>query len=175
MLASPRASATLVLVLGLAACLAGCGRAAPDRAAEVAATAEAPPAAVPQRANATTDKALDQKKFGGAITEKTNTSLDALVREPERFASKTVRTEGKVSAVCEHKGCWMEIADDAGKAHIKMAGHAFTVPRNVTGHHAVIQGKVVAQDKDHCTEEAAEQTGSVAKVEIEASGVEFVD
>ncbi len=134
-----------------------------------------PPSAAPQRATATQDKPLDKKKFGGAITEQSSTSLDALVREPQRFASKTVRTEGKVSAVCQHMGCWMEIADDAGKAHIKMAGHAFTVPKDAAGHHAVIQGKVIAPDKDHCTEEAAEQTGSVAKVEIEASGVEFVD
>ncbi len=167
MLASPRTAASFVLALALAAC----SRAAPTEHA----SEEPAPSAAPQRANATQDKPLDKKKFGGAITETTNTSLDALVREPERFATKTVRTEGKVSAVCQHQGCWMEIADDAGKAHIKMAGHAFTVPRDVAGHHAVIQGKVIAPDKDHCTEEAAEQTGSVAKVEIEASGVEFVD
>ena len=97
------------------------------------------------------------------------------MKTPEKFATKTVRTEGKVSAVCQHMGCWMEIADASGKAHIKMAGHSFFVPKDAAGHHAVVQGTVLASDKDHCTEEAAEQTGSVAKVEIEANAIELVD
>src|SRR5262249_38668051 len=106
---------------------------------------------------------------------KTSTPLDTLVREPTRFATKTVRTEGKVSAVCEHAGCWMEIQDESGKAHIKMAGHSFVIPREASGHRAVVQGKVLGGDKDHCTEQAEAQTGAVAKVQIEATGVEFVD
>jgi hypothetical protein len=170
MLASPRALASLALALVLGAA-AGCNRGAP---AERASRADAP-AAVPEHAADAPEKAPEKKKFGSAITETSSTALDALVREPERFAAKTVRTEGKVSAVCQHAGCWMEISDASGKAHVKMAGHAFTVPRDSAGHHAVIQGKVIAPDKDHCTEEAAEQTGSVAKIEIEASGVELVD
>jgi hypothetical protein len=170
MLASTRPAFAALLLFGLAAC----SKSAPAERVQAEPAPNAAPSA-PQRAEATTNKPLDKKKFGGAITEKTSTSLDALVKEPEKFAAKTVRTEGKVSAVCEHAGCWMEIADASGKAHIKMAGHAFTVPRDSAGHHAIIQGKVIAPDKDHCTEEAAEQTGSVAKVEIEANAVEFLD
>ena len=170
MLASHRAAISPALVVVLAA-LAGCNGSTPSERANQSDA----PAAVPERAADAEIKVPEKKKFGGAITETNSTSLDALVREPERFASKTIRTEGKVSAVCQHQGCWMEIADSSGKAHIKMAGHAFTLPRDSTGHHAVIQGKVIAPDKDHCTEEAAEQTGSVAKVEIEANGVELLD
>ena len=131
-----------------------------------------------QRASATPIKPLAQKKFGADITEKTSTPLDALLHKPGQFAQKTVRTEGVVSAVCKSMGCWMEIADDSGHAHIKMAGHSFFVPKDSTGHHAVIQGKVlapVAEAKDDCTQEAEQAMGSVAKVEIEATGVEFVD
>ena len=88
---------------------------------------------------------------------------------------KTVRTEGVVSAVCKSMGCWMEIADPAGQAHIKMAGHSFFVPRDASGHRAVVQGTVLRPSHDECSEEAKQQTGAVAKIEIEATGVEFLD
>jgi hypothetical protein len=69
----------------------------------------------------------------------------------------------------------MEIADPAGQAHIKMAGHRFFVPKDASGHRAVVQGTVLRPDDDECSAEAKQQTGAVAKVEIEATGVEFVD
>jgi Domain of unknown function (DUF4920) len=120
---------------------------------------------------------LAHRRFGAEITEKTSTGIDALVREPARYTSQTVRTEGVVSAVCQSMGCWMEIRDDAGQAHIKMAGHSFFVPKDASGHRAVVQGTVlsVTAPKDECAAEAEKQTGAVAKVEIVATGVEFVD
>jgi Domain of unknown function (DUF4920) len=128
-----------------------------------------------QHATATTRTALTQKKFGAAITEQTSTALDALLREPVKYQTKTVRTEGVVSAVCKSMGCWMEIAEPSGQAHIKMAGHGFFVPRDASGHRAVVQGTVLRPSNDECSEEAKQQTGAVAKIEIEATGVEFVD
>jgi hypothetical protein len=88
-----------------------------------------------------------------------------------------VRTEGVVSAVCQSMGCWMEIRDEAGQAHIKMAGHSFFVPKDASGHRAVVQGTVlsITTPKDECASEAEKQTGAVAKVEIVATGVEFVN
>jgi hypothetical protein len=148
--------------LGVSACAQ-----APEPSPAPANAAEAP-AAVAR-------KPLAQKKFGGQITEKTSTALDALLREPSRYQAKTVRTEGVVSAVCKAMGCWMEIADANGQAHIKMAGHSFFVPKDASGHRAVVQGTVIKASNDECSEEAKAQTGAVAKIEIEATGVEFLD
>jgi len=168
----------LALVAAIAVSAAACGRPSEQAAPEpMAAAAPSPKPTGVQRASSTPLKPLAQKKFGSEITEKSTTPLDQIVRAPGKFAARTVRTEGVVSAVCKSMGCWMELADDAGLAHVKMAGHAFFVPRDSTGHRAVIQGKIVraTPDGDDCTEEAKQQTGQVAKVEIEATGVEFVD
>jgi hypothetical protein len=161
-----------VLVLSVAAC----GRAPEADESPAPSVAAAPDKATPQKADGTTLKPLAKKKFGGEITEKSSVTLTDIVRHPQQFSAKTVRTEGLVSAVCKNKGCWMELADSAGFAHVKMAGHSFFVPRDSAGHRAIIQGKVITMPADdHCSEEAREQTGQVAKVEIEATGVEFVD
>lgn len=153
------------LLLAAAVPLAACAQ-APEQH-------ESPPVPVPSSAG----RSLAQKRFGAEITEKTSTGIDALVREPAKYTSQTVRTEGVVSAVCQSMGCWMEIRDDAGQAHIKMAGHSFFVPKDASGHRAVVQGTVlsVTTPKDECATEAEKQTGAVAKVEIVATGVEFVD
>jgi hypothetical protein len=167
-----RSSPLPCLLLAASLPLTACGKAAdPDQA-----TAP-PPAATAgvQAAGATQLTPLSQKKFGAAITEHASTGIDAILREPAKYTSKTVRTEGVVSAVCQSMGCWMEIRDEAGQAHIKMAGHSFFVPKNASGHRAVVQGTVVDVQKDECTEEAEKQTGKVAKVEIVATGVEFVN
>lgn len=159
----------VVFSLVAIAALAGCAE--PKHEQEPA----APPAAPVKQASATTLTPLEAKKFGEPITEKAETALNDVIKAPGRFAQKTIRTQGVVSAVCQAKGCWMELQDESGIAHIRMAGHAFGVPRNASGHRAVVQAKVIANEKDHCTEEAEEQTGKQATIQLEATGVEFID
>jgi hypothetical protein len=163
---------TSIAFIAILVGVVGCGRAAPEPQAMAT---PAPEKASVDRATAATVKPLAQKKFGAAITEKSSTALDDLLKEPARFQSKVVRTEGVVSAVCKSMGCWMEIAEPSGQAHIKMAGHAFFVPKDASGHRAVVQGTLLRPSDDECSEEAKAQTGAVAKIEIEATGVEFLD
>jgi hypothetical protein len=124
---------------------------------------------------------LSQKTFGASITEKTSTPLTSLVEQPTKYADKTVRTEGVVTAVCKSMGCWMEIGDDTGQVHVNMAGHSFFVPKTASGHRAIVQGKLLAPDQDMacsdgCREhDHAGEPGQLAKVSFEATGVEFVD
>ena len=119
-------------------------------------------------------------KLGSAITETTVTPLSQIVAEPARFVDKVVRTEGLVTGVCQAKGCWMEIGDEAGTAHVKFAGYAFFVPRSASGKRAVVQGKLVptadsCASKDGCREAGEKASGQVAKVDLEATGVELLD
>ncbi len=167
-----RTTIALFLALVSAAALTACSKApaSTDISGEKAQTGV-------QQASVNTLRPLSTKKFGGEITEKDSTPLPTLMQEPGKFSAKTVRTEGTVSAVCQEMGCWMEIKDASGQAHIKMAGHSFFIPKEASGHRAVVQGKVlnIEANKGHCEAEAEAQTGQVAKVEIEATGVQFLD
>ena len=92
------------------------------------------------------------------------------------YKGKAFATTGVVTAVCQEMGCWMEIADDTGHAHIRMHGHSFFVPKTASGHHARVQATLVPtkESESDCTEEAAKQMGHpVAKVELDATGVEL--
>jgi hypothetical protein len=173
-------------VPALAFALSGCD--APAVAADL--KAETPPSAqstaqqpalAPQPAPGSTEAtvSLADQKFGAPITLTEDTQLANIAASPSEFAGKTVRTTGVVKAVCKKAGCWMEIGDDASRAHIKMANHAFVVPRRADGHTAIVEGTVKAGapqnecgSKDSC---GGEDNGAVAKVEIVATGVQFVD
>lgn len=179
---------SFLVLLGLVGCGSKAEPPAETAAPAVPAVPAAPPSdaerAAPMQATASPITPLQKKQFGAPITETATTALPALLKEPGKYDGKIVRTEGVVSAVCKSMGCWMEIADESGSAHIKMAGHSFFVPRNASGHRAVVQGKVITEPaeggamcgaKDNCRAEAEKQTGRVAKLEIEATGVEFLD
>lgn len=150
--------AVLALTLVLAACSTE-PVATPEPAAPKAAAPSAPPS----------------DAYGDPLSPAAErVVLAELVKTPARWADKTVHVEGKVTAVCQNRGCWMEIGDEAGTAHVKLGGHKFFVPRSASGRTARVEARVQpAVDKGHCEAEAEEQTGKVAKVELFATGVEL--
>lgn len=95
-------------------------------------------------------------RLGAPIEPSTEkVSLTDVARNPTAFVGKKFMTTGTVSAVCQHMGCWMEIKDDSGEAHIKMAGHAFFVPKTASGRKAKVLATLVKSEEDGpCAEES---------------------
>jgi hypothetical protein len=109
-------------------------------------------------------------------------ALGDVARDPSSYQSKPFVTHGTVSAVCQEMGCWMELKDEAGAAHIRMAGHAFFVPKNASGRRARVQATLApsgsklseCSDQSACTKEAEARMGrELAKLQLVATGVEL--
>lgn len=133
--------------------------------AEAAPTPAAQPAAQPSGAT---------QRLGAPLTATTTVALADILQNASRYSGQTVRTEGTVTAVCQAMGCWMQLGEGDGRVHVRMHGHSFFIPRNASGRHARVQATVVAGEPNgHCEQEAAEQTGHVARVELDATGVEL--
>ena len=114
-------------------------------------------------------------KFGAPLGTSPVVPLAEIVRETGKYAKTTVRTEGQVTAVCQAAGCWMEITDPAGQAHVRMGGHSFFVPKSASGRRARVEGTVLPKPDDgECEQEALEATGRTVKVELDATGVELL-
>ena len=134
--------------------------------------------------------AQSSEKFGATIDPKSEqVALSDVAKNPSAYANKTFTTTGTVSAVCQHRGCWMEIKDDKGEAHIKMAGHSFFGPRTASGKKARVQATLVKSESEGscgegsekhepgkgCKAEAEAQLGRpLAKLELVAQGVELL-
>jgi hypothetical protein len=108
-----------------------------------------------------------------AIGERITSPIVALAdiaRDPSRFENRVFATSGKITAVCQEMGCWMQLEDASGRAHVRMHGHSFFVPKTSPGHVARVQATLVkpAGCVDGCEEGAA-----AAKLELDATGVEI--
>lgn len=96
-------------------------------------------------------------KLGQAIdANATSARLADIAKEPRKFEKATIATTGTVTAVCQHRGCWMELKDDQSEAHIRMAGHAFGVPRTAAGKKAKVLAQVqLTPEEQACAEDEA--------------------
>src|SRR4051794_35263801 len=183
-----------MIALGVLGSMALTALAACDTGAKSAPPiATAAPAPAPSPSLAPNEGALRLGAPIEASVEKV--ALSDVAKATSTFSGKTFATTGTVTAVCQHMGCWMEIKDDASEAHIKMAGHAFFVPKTATGRKAKVLGKLApmenagacegeghdkmaAMDKGEkkgCRAEAEQQLGRpLAKLELVADGVELM-
>jgi hypothetical protein len=90
---------------------------------------------------------------------------------------QSVRLEGTIDKVCQRKGCWLELKQEAASVHVTFENYGFFVPKDSMGKPAVLEGKVVVkkptpEDVAHLKSEGGgEAVGS--QVSIEATGVEI--
>ncbi len=181
-------SYVVMILLGLVGCARGPAEpssTSPQVQPESAATSVAPFAptvqalgnaqpAAPSPAAPAAPSPTSAQRFGEPITLTETTALSDIVRSPAQYANQTVRTEGVVSAVCQARGCWMQIADGDNRVHVRMHGHSFFVPRTSAGHRARVQATVLSGlPNGHCEQEATEQTGHQARLELDALGIEL--
>jgi hypothetical protein len=161
-------STRLAVFLAVAGVAAGCESGDPRGAPSTGVGS-----AAPKTAPATV--AAPATKFGAPLGNSPVVALADIVRETGKYAKTTVKTEGQVTAVCQAAGCWMEITDPVGQAHIRMGGHSFFVPKSASGRRARVEGTVLPKPDDgECEKEALEATGRTVKVELDATGVELL-
>jgi hypothetical protein len=82
------------------------------------------------------------KSFGKGLAGAQEVKVVELVANPEKYVGKTVRVEGVVVDVCEKRGCWMDIADGAkaAKVRIKVDDGVMVFPVEAKGSHAIAEG-----------------------------------
>lgn len=181
--ASAPVSRGLVALLAFAAAplALACAKAAPEATPETAIAEPAPVAAASPRllplapaAEPSSVPVLETQRFGapiGASAPATMVALADVAKNAKSFKGKSIVTTGTVAAVCQERGCWMEIKDEGGDANVRMHGHAFFIPKSASGKKARVEGTVVLmKDGKECDEMAA--TG--AQLELDATGVELM-
>ena len=85
-----------------------------------------------------------QKEYGKKITLKEKTKISTILQTPEKFLGKKVLVQGTILAVCEKRGCWMELASDkeSQKIKIKVKDGEIVFPLTGVGKKAVVEGEV---------------------------------
>jgi hypothetical protein len=97
---------------------------------------------------------------------------------------ENISVAGEVAEVCQAEGCWLTLKKKDGTAmRVTFNDHAYFVPKNIAGKHAVIEGKAYiettpvedlrhyAEDEGKSKEEIALITQPLQEIVFDAYGV----
>jgi hypothetical protein len=124
-------------------------------------------------------------KRGVALGDSPQVAFADVLKEPAKFAGKTVRIEGVVERVCKMEGCWMQITpggDAAGSVRVTF-DHKFSVPKDADKMKFRAEGEfsvktLSKEEVDHLVKEdgakiKANPDGTAHEVSFVATGVEL--
>lgn len=108
--------------------------------------------------------------FGEAFAPKKVMKYDKFVKKLDKTGSVDAVVKGKVEAVCQMKGCWMNIvSDETGETTmVKFKDYGFFVPMDITGQTVIMKGHGYKEETSvdelrHLAEDAGK-----SKAEVEA-------
>jgi uncharacterized protein YdeI (BOF family) len=78
--------------------------------------------------------------YGKPLSETKTTAVAELFKEPDKFAGKTVRVEGKIVQECPTGG-WFMLKDDTGIVFVNLHPSDIAIPQAIN-HQISAQGKV---------------------------------
>lgn len=132
-------------------------------------------------------KAGETIKRGDALASGVKkTTIEKVMKDPNKFADKTVAVSGVIVRSCKKEGCWMEMADKEGGKSVRVTfgDHKFVIPLNSAGLNVKAQGvfKTKVLPKDHVEHlikddgakfDKINADGTVTEVSFDAAGVEL--
>ncbi|MBK9566533.1 MAG: DUF4920 domain-containing protein [Saprospiraceae bacterium] len=129
----------------------------------------------------------DSTHFGEKIDTSGMITYDVLLQKMSVADSIDAKVVGKVSGVCQTKGCWMNIVSDADTTKTEMfvqfEDYGFFMPKDLVGKEVVMLGKAYreitsvedlkhfAEDEGKTPEEIEKITEPVTELKFMASGV----
>lgn len=117
-------------------------------------------------------------EYGAPVRTAEAVPAPAVVADLEAYLNRTVTTEGRVTEVCQTKGCWLmlETGDQPIRVHVnrtESGDYAFTVPKDISGTHAVVTGTLKRVTLDLDTQKHFADDAGTAKTAERPSNTEL--
>ncbi|MBB6370182.1 DUF4920 domain-containing protein [Chryseobacterium shigense] len=121
--------------------------------------------------------------YGAAVASESKAiTVDKLSKKLKKDNKKVegVAVKGKVTDVCEKKGCWLTIqTEDNSQFFVKMKDYAFFVPTALKGKNVVLEGtaerKVTSIDEQkHYAEDAKKPQAEIDAITTPKEEIRFV-
>jgi hypothetical protein len=126
------------------------------------------------------------RTFGKPLSIKKAVRLQEALQQPAKYQNQKVLLEGKISDVCQMKGCWLMLSDGERAIRIKFENYSFFVPKDSRGKKVRAEGRLIQEtlSEEMARHYAAEQStksdpseikGPQRVVTFEAAGVAILD
>jgi len=90
-----------------------------------------------------TEIPIGGRQFGSPLTQFPEpTPIREILREPDRFAGQTLMLRGRITDVCQKKGCWTVITDGEHSIRVRFEDYSFFLPSDSIGLEAWALGRV---------------------------------
>ena len=80
--------------------------------------------------------------FGAGLTLEEATPLSVVAARPNEWSTRPVLLHGRLSEVCQRKGCWTMLQDGDQKVRVRFKDYGFFIPKDVSGRQAYVEGTV---------------------------------
>lgn len=118
--------------------------------------------------------------YGAPVSSATPVAIESALPRAQELSGGTVAVSGKVSAVCQQKGCWLTlVGGEAGLSSVRMTfkDYGFFVPKDLIGYTVVAEGifkteTVTVADQRHLAKDAGkskEEIESITQEKVETS------
>jgi hypothetical protein len=117
--------------------------------------------------------------YGAKTSKKGAVDVVALTQQLESASSFTGKVKGKITSVCEKKGCWMKLKQENGEdIRITFKDYSFFMPQNIVGKEVVLDGVAKmtvtsVADLQHYAEDAGKSKEEIAKITQPKKEIEF--
>lgn len=112
---------------------------------------------------------LQGKTYGKGVAAADTVRVSALLANPDAWVGKTIRLQGKAVGVCEHRGCWINLASDVEgqTVRVKVKDGEIVFPPEILGDMVIAEGVWTANQLD------LETTKQVCEAEAKQEGRKF--
>ncbi len=110
-----------------------------------------------------------EKVYGEGVAAPDTVLVSELLASPDEYVGKTVRVKGTAVGVCEHRGCWINIASDTEgeTVRVKVKDGVIVFPPEIMGEMVIAEGVWTANEL------TMDQTKKVCASKAKAEGREF--
>lgn len=97
-----------------------------------------------------------EKVYGKGVSAADTIRVSTLLSDPDAYVGKTIRVKGTAVGVCEHRGCWINIASDqeGETVRVKVKDGEIVFPPEIMGDMVVAEGVWTANKLDMETTKA---------------------
>lgn len=114
--------------------------------------------------------------YGKPLPAGTAVPVSTALGDFEAHAGRPMRFSGRITEVCQAKGCWMMLEDDGKAARVMFGDHDFAIPGDTTGsavvHGVLTRKQLTPAQVEHLASDSASGVAAPVEYRITADGIE---
>lgn len=117
--------------------------------------------------------------YGEPMPEGEATPIAVAAADPATHAGKAGKFTGRITQVCQKKGCWVVLEQDGASARVMAKDHGFAVPMDASGTavaYGVLQEEPISEEHArHLVEDDGAAAPAARELRIVATAISIAD